>query len=39
MKLEQQIRILELAKAKAEATQLRKRLGENNRHKRRIEKA
>jgi len=41
MNTENQIRILqiELAKARAEATALRKTLGENHRHKKRIEKA
>lgn len=40
-RLDQRVRILEieLAKAKAENTQLRKRLGENSRHNKRIEKA
>jgi hypothetical protein len=41
MNTDTQVRILEieLAKARAEATALRKALGENGRHKRRIEKA
>jgi hypothetical protein len=41
MTSEQQLRLLEveLAKAKAEATQLRKRLSENTRHQKRIERA
>lgn len=40
-RLEQQVRLLEieLAKARAENTQLRKRLGENSRHLKRIERA
>jgi hypothetical protein len=41
MKPEQEVRLLqiELAKAKQEATRLRKKLGENGRHARRIELA
>lgn len=41
MNTDTQVRILEieLAKARAEATALRKALGENSRHKKRIEKA
>jgi hypothetical protein len=41
MNTDTQVRMLELelAKARAEATALRKALGENHRHKRRIEKA
>jgi hypothetical protein len=41
MNTEQELRLLkiELEKTRAEANQLRKRLGENNRHKRRIDRA